>query len=84
MTKTLVAAFDGTVLRPDEPLDIEPNTRVTITVESRSPDVADADTGDAWSVLHALAGTYDGPADWSSEHDHYIHGAANRDDADGE
>jgi hypothetical protein len=28
MTKTLEAVFDGEVLRPDEPLDLRPNTRV--------------------------------------------------------
>lgn len=33
MTKTLEAMFDGEVLRPDEPLEILPNTRVRITLE---------------------------------------------------
>ena len=34
MVKTIEAIFDGTVLRPAEPLELEPNTRVRITVES--------------------------------------------------
>ena len=35
MTTTLEATFDGKVLRPDKPLDLEPNTRVRVTIESR-------------------------------------------------
>ena len=35
MTTTLEATFDGQVLRPDKPLDLEPNTRVRVTIESR-------------------------------------------------
>jgi len=36
MSKTLEAVFDGEVLRPDEPLELEPNTRVRITIERTS------------------------------------------------
>jgi hypothetical protein len=28
----------------------------------------------AWDVLESLIGTIEAPADWSSEHDHYIYG----------
>lgn len=35
MVKTLQAIFDGEVLRPEEPLNIEPNTRVSITIETK-------------------------------------------------
>lgn len=28
----------------------------------------------AWDVLDSLAGTIEAPADWSSEHDHYLYG----------
>jgi len=34
MTLTLEATFDGKVLRPDKPLNLEPNTRVTVTIET--------------------------------------------------
>jgi hypothetical protein len=30
MTKTIEAVFDGVMLRPDEPLDLPPNTRVRV------------------------------------------------------
>jgi addiction module RelB/DinJ family antitoxin len=32
----------------------------------------------AWGVLRELAGTVTAPADWASEHDHYVHGTAKR------
>jgi predicted DNA-binding antitoxin AbrB/MazE fold protein len=34
MTKTLEATYDGETLRPDEPLDLKPNTRVRVTIET--------------------------------------------------
>ncbi|MDQ3685130.1 MAG: antitoxin family protein [Acidobacteriota bacterium] len=42
MTKTLEATYDGETLRPDEPLDLKPNTRVrlTIVVPESSRDVS--------------------------------------------
>lgn len=33
MTKTLTAIFDGETFRPDEPVDLQPNTHVTITID---------------------------------------------------
>lgn len=32
----------------------------------------------AWSVLRQLAGTVPAPGDWSTEHDHYVHGTNKR------
>ena len=34
MTRTLEATFDGEVLLLDEPLDLKPNTRVRVTIET--------------------------------------------------
>ena len=34
MTRTLEATFDGEALIPDEPLDLKPNTRVRVTIET--------------------------------------------------
>ncbi len=28
----------------------------------------------AWDILESLTGTVQAPADWSSEHDHYLYG----------
>lgn len=72
MTHTVTAVFDGSVLRPDTPLDLEPNTRYILTIQ---PDAA-ASEGDAWDVLERFTGTVDAPPDWASEHDHYLYGTA--------
>jgi len=34
MVTTIEAVFDGRVLRPEDPLTLEPNTRVRITIET--------------------------------------------------
>lgn len=39
MTQTLEATFDGQGLRLDEPLKLQPNTRVRITIETAVPQV---------------------------------------------
>lgn len=33
MTKRIEAVYENGVLRPDEPLDLKPNTRVRVTIE---------------------------------------------------
>lgn len=37
MRRTLEATFDGEALIPDEPLDLEPNSRVRVTIEPSKP-----------------------------------------------
>lgn len=75
MSKTLTAVFDGDVLRPDSPLDLKPNTRYVIIIESVEQSAA---SGDAWDVLEAMTGTVEAPSDWSSQHDHYLYGTPKR------
>jgi hypothetical protein len=70
-TQTVTAVFDGSVLRPDTPLDLEPDTRYILTIQQ---DSAASVEGDAWDVLERFAGTVDAPPDWASEHDHYLYG----------
>lgn len=69
-TTTISVVFDGEVLRPEIPLDLEPNTRYVITIQPEAPNGLE---GDAWSVLEHYAGTIDAPPDWSSEHDYYLY-----------
>jgi predicted DNA-binding antitoxin AbrB/MazE fold protein len=70
MIKTFEAIFDGQVLRPAEPLELKPNTRVMITIETPliddSPSVSFLDT--------ALALHLEGPADWSVRLEDYLYG----------
>lgn len=75
MSKTLTAVFDGDVLRPDSPLNLEPNTRYVITIQSVEQPVAEEN---AWDVLEAMTGTVEAPSDWSNEHDHYLYGTPKR------
>jgi len=43
MVKTIEAVFDGKVLRPEDPLALEPNTRVRITVETMESSTKERD-----------------------------------------
>jgi len=68
MTTTIEAVFDGEVLRPDQPLKLEPNTRVTLVVTT--PDTSDPEE----SFLDtAMSMNLDGPADWSENLDRYLY-----------
>ena len=70
MSQTLDAVFDGNVFRPDVPIELEPNTRVRITIEP-----APASTQESESFLRvARSLNLDGPRDWSSRLDEYLYG----------
>jgi hypothetical protein len=70
MTKTLEATFDGEVLRPDEPLALEPNTRVRITIET-----AERPPARPTSFLRtARSLSLQGPPDWAARLDDYLYG----------
>lgn len=62
MTKSLHATFDGLVLRLDEPVELAPNTRVRITIET-----IDAPAEKTVSFLQtARSLNLQGPSDWSA------------------
>jgi predicted DNA-binding antitoxin AbrB/MazE fold protein len=70
MMKTIEAVFDGKVLRPENPLGLEPNTRVRITIETMEP-VPER----AISFLRtARSLNLDGPPDWALNLDTYLYG----------
>ena len=75
MRTTAPATYDGHVLRPDTPLNLPPDTRCLVTIETCPPD---AEERDAWDALETLAGTVEAPADWSLQHDHYLAGGPKR------
>ena len=70
MSQTLNATFDGAVFKPDQPIELEPNTRVRITVESVSP--AEKRSDSFLNVARSL--NLEGPSDWSSRLDEYLYG----------
>jgi predicted DNA-binding antitoxin AbrB/MazE fold protein len=68
MAATIEAVFDGEVFRPDRPLKLEPNTRVTLVVtmpDRTEPSESFLDT--------AMSIKLEGPADWSENLDRYLH-----------
>ncbi len=69
MTKIIEALFDGVALRPDEPLELPPNTRVRLTIESSTS------AGTPGSFLRtAGALRLSGPRDWSTNLETYLYG----------
>ena len=69
MTKSIEAVFDGETLRPDEPLELPPNTRVRLTIESLPV------PGEAGAFLRTARNLrLTGPPDWSSNLETYLSG----------
>lgn len=70
MSQTVEAVYDGAVLRPETALELEPNTRVRVTVE-----VLASTEGASTSFLHtARSLNLCGPTDWSANLDSYLYG----------
>ena len=80
MTTTILATYDGEVLRPHGPLPVPANTEVRLTIES-APVAEEAD-GDSVSFLEiAMSLNLQGPPDWSERLDEYLYGGGDdRDD----
>ena len=70
MIKTLEAVFDGEVLRPVEPVNLKPNTRVHLILEVDEP----ATKAPKSFLQTARELELDGPADWSENLDEYLYG----------
>jgi hypothetical protein len=69
-TRTVEAVFDGEVLRPQEPLGLEPNTRVRITLVEVPP--RDARSRSFLQTARSLE--LSGPSDWSERIEDYLYG----------
>lgn len=70
MTQTLDAIFDGEVLRPETSLDLQPNTKVRLTVE-----VVEQKSENPKSFLEtARSLKLQGSPDWSEKIDDYLYG----------
>ncbi len=70
MTQIVEAVYDGTVLRPETALGLEPNTRVRLTVEV----LPRAETTQPSFLRTARSLDLRGPADWSANLDNYLYG----------
>ena len=70
MSQTVDALFDGSVLRPEQALQLAPNTRVRITIE----EVAEQAAAVRSFFDTAKSLKLEGPADWSENVDKYLYG----------
>ncbi|HKY04813.1 MAG TPA: antitoxin family protein [Blastocatellia bacterium] len=67
MTRTVQAVFDGEVFRPEEEVDLEPNTRVQITIEAKEKRETKA-----YSFFRkARSLNLEGPSDWSERFEEF-------------
>ncbi len=74
MSQTVHAIYDGEVLRPEESVDLEPNTRCLLVIErDESNGEISPETPYPLSVLRDLA-TDMGVTDLAERHDYYAHG----------
>lgn len=70
MTKTVYLTFDGQVFRPEEPIDLAPETRVRATIETQETRL-----GAPGVFLETARGlNLPGPPDWSSRLEEYLYG----------
>ena len=73
MTTTLNAIYDGKVLRLDEPIELEPNTPVRVTIETSQPIVKKKRS----FLQTARSLNLQGPPDWSARFDDYLYKSEN-------
>jgi hypothetical protein len=77
MITNVRVSYDGMVFRPEEKIELEPNTYYIIQIISQEAP-SENNNKNAWELLEEMAGTYEAPEDWSSEHDHYLYGTPKR------
>jgi predicted DNA-binding antitoxin AbrB/MazE fold protein len=70
MIQTLEAIFDGAVLHPEQPLELQQGARVRITVEPLLPTEKAAPS----FLQTARALELEGPHDWAEKIDDYLYG----------
>lgn len=74
MSNKLTVTFDGSVLKPDTPLELELIKRYVITLIAEETKSGTRAIANAWDLLEKLTGIVEAPQDWASEHDHYLYG----------
>ncbi len=77
MELTFKATFDGEVFRPDEKVDLEPNTKVKVTIEEplKLVEMPRKGKGEPYAFLKYLETvSIDAPPDYSTNFDEYLYG----------
>ena len=70
MTQEVEVVYDGEVLRLCNPVKLKKNGHYKVLIKIEE----EIESGNAWDVLKSMAGTIEGPEDWSEELDHYLYG----------
>ena len=70
MVTSVEAVYDGQVLRPDKPVELAPNTRVRITIETI--ETPPPEPLSFLTVAQSL--NLEGPTDWSENIEDYLDG----------
>lgn len=73
VTKTFEAIYDGNVLRPTQPLELEPNTAVRLTIKVQKAKRTKKKS--FLEVIEALA--VEAPPDWSENIEEYLQAEKN-------
>ena len=78
MTKRLHAVFDGKVLRPEGPVDLELNGHYMLTIEpmEKVEGIYPVENDPAFNLSSLAVKT--GIPDLATEHDHYLYGTPKR------
>lgn len=74
--KTLTVTFDGQVLCPEEPVDLEPYVQYVVTIE-RKEEKPQVPSNRAFRRILERA-TNLGISDLARQHDHYLYGTEKR------
>jgi hypothetical protein len=73
---TVRAHFDGRVIIPDEPVDLQPNQAVIVQIEPLEVDMEQSAL--AWIAANAVDSEAL-PTDLADQHDHYLYGRPKKD-----
>jgi len=76
MAITVEAIYENGVLKLEKPLPLKEHERVNVTVEKRSPTLAERIVARAGELPPETLDRL--PADGASQHDHYIYGTPKR------
>jgi hypothetical protein len=60
------------------PVDVPDGTRVEVVLPQKTSPAEPKSAGSFFDTVRDLIGSVEGPEDWASEHDHYIHGTPKR------
>ena len=77
MQRRVHVIFDGEVLRPEEPLDLQPNGRYRVIIEGETPTEGAEQGPGMLDDLDDLAVDF-GVPDLAEQHDHYLYGTPKR------